>query len=1053
MYNFTEVELEAACLEWLEELEYEVLYGPDIAPDGEYAERNDYGDVILNERLKDALLQINRHIPHEGLDEAYRRIKYIDSLNLIERNKIFQKMITDGINVSFRDNDDTTRYDKVWLFDFTEVSRNNFAVVNQFTVIDNRVDKRPDAVVFVNGLPLVVIELKSSSSEEVGISDAYNQLQTYKNTIPSLFTYNSFMLISDGVNARSGTLTSNEERFMMWRTIDGDDVASGAIPQLEVLLKGMFDKERFMDIIKNFVIFQSDEDTDIKILAGYHQYHAVNKAVTSTLEASSEKGDKRIGVIWHTQGSGKSLSMVFYTGKLVLSMNNPTIVVITDRNDLDDQLYTTFSKSSELLRQTPEQANDRSHLRELLNGRDSGGIIFTTIHKFAPEERGDSVSILTDRSNVIVMADEAHRSQYGFNAEVVEGKDEAAVKYGYAKYLRDALPMASYIGFTGTPVSSVDKNTRAVFGDYIDVYDMTRAVEDGTTVKIFYESRIAKLDLPDREMAHIDEEYEEITEYQEQTQKEKLKSKWSRLEAIVGSESRMSLVARDFIEHYEKRQEGMAGKAMFVAMSRRIAIELYKEIVELRPEWHSDDDDKGVIKIVMTGASSDPEEWQPFIGNKKRREFLAKRMKDNDDELKIVIVRDMWLTGFDVPSMHTMYIDKPMKGHNLMQAIARVNRVFKDKPGGLIVDYIGIADSLKNALNDYTESDKKTAGVDTDVAVDLMLEKYELILDLLHGFDHSPFFTGKPTLKMKTIVACVDFVLGKGEQDKKDFLNYVTELAKAYALCSTHPRAEELNMEIGFFKAVKSGIIKLIPEPQKKKTQQQVEAQINQLISKSIISEEVVDILGSVGLNKPNIAILSEEFLEEVKGMEQKNLAVELLKRLLKGKVKSVARRNLIQSKKFSEMLEKTMLKYNNRAVETTQVIMELIELAKELNEAHKRGENTGLSDDEVAFYDALAESESAKELMDDETLVMIARELTQMIRKSVTIDWSLRESVQAGMRRNIKRLLRKYDYPPDQQLKAIKIVMEQAKLMCGNEVNEIDFDRSYVAESVTEYR
>lgn len=1056
MYNFTEAELEQACVDWFGELEYEIKYGPDIAPDGEYSERSDYTEVILEERLQDALFRINIDIPRDGLEDAFRKIKYIDSPSLIERNKAFQKMITDGVDVSFRGKDGSSKYDKVWLFDFKAVYNNDWLAVNQFTIIENRVEKRPDVVIFVNGLPLVVIELKSSSNEEVGISEAYNQLQTYKGTIPSLFTYNSFMITSDGFNARAGTLTSNEERFMMWRTIDGVDIAPTVVPQLEVLIKGMFDKERLLDIIKSFIHFQSDDEKDIKILAGYHQYYAVNKAIESTIEATSEKGDRRVGVIWHTQGSGKSLSMVFYTGKLVLTMNNPTIVVITDRNDLDDQLYGTFCKSEALLRQSPQQAECRGHLRELLNGRDSGGIIFTTIHKFAPEDKGDKVPVLTDRKNVVVIADEAHRSQYGFKADIVEGKDEASVKYGYAKYMRDALPNASYIGFTGTPVELSDKNTRAVFGDYIDVYDMTRAVEDGTTVKIFYESRIARLDIPKEEMPHIDEGYEEITEYQEQSQKEKLKSKWARLEAIVGAEKRLKLIAKDIVDHFEKRNGAMFGKAMIVAMSRRIAIALYKEMIALRPDWHSDDDDKGVIKIVMTGSSSDPEDWQPFIGNKKRREFLAKRMKDNNDELKIVIVRDMWLTGFDVPSMHSMYIDKPMKGHNLMQAIARVNRVFKDKPGGLIVDYIGIADSLKNALTQYTESDRKTAGVDTDIAVDLMLEKYELIRELLHGFDYSSFLEGKPIEKMQTIVAGVDFVIGLGEEKKKDFLNLVTEISKVYALCTTTMQAEALNVEIGFFKAVKSGIIKMIPDDKKKKTGAQLDAQINQLISKSIISEEVVDILGAVGLNKPNIAILSDEFLEEVKGMKHKNLAVELLKRLLKGKVKAIARRNLMQSKKFSEMLEKTLLKYNNRAVETTQVILELIEMAKELNEAHKRGEDTGLSQDEIAFYDALAESESAKELMGDEILKKIAIELTQMIRSSVTIDWGLRESVQAGMRRNIKRLLRKYDYPPDQQLKAIKIVMEQAKLMCSNEVeyktNEEYSDMPYAADSAEKY-
>jgi len=1033
MYSFNEAELERACIEWFEELGYEYRFGPDISPEGDYPERRSYSDVILDDRLKSALRRINRHVPPEALGEALRKLKVPQSPSLLINNREFQRMITDGIDVSYRLKDGAIKYDKVWLFDFEYAENNDWLAVNQFTVVENRKEKRPDVVIFVNGLPLVVIELKSSTDENVGLSEGYNQLQTYKTVIPYLFTYNSFMVISDGINARAGTLTSNEERFMMWRTIDGKDIAPTNIPQLEVLIKGMFQKQRFLDIIKHFILFQTDGRETVKILAGYHQYHAVNKAVNCTGRAVSEDGDRKIGVIWHTQGSGKSLLMVFYTGKLVLSMDNPTIVVITDRNDLDDQLFTTFAKSKSLLRQTPVQAESRSHLRELLT-REAGGIIFTTIHKFAPEDKGDTVPELTDRRNVIVIADEAHRSQYGFAADVVEERDRASVKFGYAKYMRDALPKASFIGFTGTPVELEDKNTPAVFGDYIDIYDMTRAVEDGTTVKIYYESRIAQLDIPKEELDLIDQEYDQLTEHQELDQKERLKSKWSRLEALVGAEKRLKLIAKDMVEHYEKRLEGMYGKAMIVTMSRRIAIELYKEIIALRPEWHSDDDDKGMIKVIITGASSDPPDWQPYIGNKSRREFLAKRMKDPEDGLRIAIVRDMWLTGFDVPSLHTMYIDKPMKGHNLMQAIARVNRVFKDKPGGLVVDYIGIADSLKNALACYTSKDRETAGINTDVAVSIMLEKYELIKDLLHGFDYSCFFTGKASDRMKIIVAAVDHVLGLGEEPKKNYIKYVTELSKAYALCATTQKARELNVEIGFFKAVKSGLVKLIPGGTGGKTLTQLNAQLSQLVSKSIISEEVVDILEAVGLNKPDIAILSDEFLEEVKGMKHKNLAVELLKRLLKGKIKAVARRNLVQSRKFSEMLEQALVKYNNRAIETLMVIEELIDLAKELNKAGKRGEDTGLSDDEVAFYDALAESKSAREVMGDEILKQIARDLTHSLRNSMTVDWNLRESVRAKMRVTVKRLLKKYGYPPDQQPRAIKTVMEQAELMCSNE-------------------
>jgi len=1055
--NFYESQLEEATLEWFEELGYEIVFGPDIAPDGEYPEREDYGEVILVERLKEALTRINPKLPNDAIEDALRQILIPQSPSLIMNNKAFQKMITDGIDVSVKQPDGSYRTEKAYVFDFSKPLNNEFLVANQFTIVEHGVEKRPDVVVFANGIPLVVIELKSAIDENVDISDAYNQLQTYKMTIPSLFTYNSFMVTSDGINARAGTLTSDEDRFMSWRTIDGDDLAPLSIPQLEVLIKGMFQRERFLDIIKHFVLFQSDGKETIKILAGYHQYHAVNKAVESTERATMEDGDRRIGVIWHTQGSGKSLSMVFYAGKLVISeeLENPTIVVITDRNDLDDQLYSTFLKSKDLLRTTPVQAEDRAHLRELLNNRTSGGIIFTTIHKFAPESKEgtqpyetlDKVAessaeyranmVLTDRKNVIVIADEAHRSQYGFGAEVVKGKTEADVKYGYAKYMRDSLPNASYIGFTGTPVELTDKNTRAVFGDYIDVYDMTRAVEDGTTVKIFYESRIAKLELPEEMKPKVDTEYDEITEYQEYSQKEKLKSKWARLEAIVGAEQRVKQIAKDIVEHFEKReqaQENEGGKAMIVAMSRRIAIDLYKEIVSLRPEWHSDDLMSGKIKVVMTGSSSDPADWQPFIGTKANRETLAKRMKDRNDELKLVIVRDMWLTGFDVPSMHTMYIDKPMSGHNLMQAIARVNRVFKDKQGGLVVDYIGIAENLKEALAQYTESDKKTTGVDTEVASQILLEKHDLIKELLHGHDYSKFFTGKPNEKMQAIVETMDYIIGLRENRKNDYIKLVTEMARAYSLCATTDIAESLNLEVGFHKAVKASLVKMIADDGKKKTTSQLDNELNQLISKAISSNEVVDILGSVGLSKPNIAILSDEFLEEVKGMKQKNLAVELLNRLLKGNIKTFSKRNLVQSKKFSELLEAAIKKYQNRAIETTQVIMELIELAKKITEAEKRGESTGLTPDELAFYDALAENESAREVMGDEILVQIARDLTTSIKKNISVDWAIRESVQAKMKMTIKRLLKKYGYPPDKTAKAVDIVMEQTKLMCQNE-------------------
>ncbi|ASZ15532.1 DEAD/DEAH box helicase [Bacillus cereus] len=1031
MFKYNESELENAALEWLEEMEYAIVEGPDIAPNGDYTERESFHDVVLIDRLREALKKINPIVDHNVIEEAIQKIIANASPNFVLNNKQFHKLVTDGIEIQIQGKDGYNPTVSVYVFDFKNPKNNDFMAVNQFTIIEGQANKRPDVIVFVNGLPIVVIELKNAANEDVDITDAYNQLQTYKQAIPTLFRYNAFLIASDGINARVGSLTANEERFMKWRTVDGEKLASPAEPQLEVMIKGMLEPSRLLDVVQSFILFQTDGVDTFKILAAYHQYHAVNKAVEKAKVATAKDGDHKIGVVWHTQGSGKSLSMVFYAGKLIKTMNNPTLVVLTDRNDLDDQLYKTFSMSKEILRQTPSQAESRDSLRELLSV-ESGGIVFTTLQKFAPDEENGEMPCLTDRTNVIVMADEAHRSQYGFSATVT--KDNT--KYGFAKYVRDALPNASFIGFTGTPVEASDKNTPAVFGDYIDVYDMSQAVEDGATVKIFYESRIIPLELP--EGLSIDDDYEDITEDQETSVKEKLKSKWSRLEAIAGAGSRVEKMAQDIVHHYEERQQAMFGKSMIVVMSRRIAIDLYKEIVKLRPDWHSDDDDKGVIKIVMTGSSSDPAEWQPFIGNKKRREFLARRMKDNDDPLKIVIVRDMWLTGFDVPAMNTMYIDKPMKGHNLMQAIARVNRVFKDKPGGLVVDYIGIADNLKEALKQYTDSDRKTAGVDTSLAADVMLEKHQLVLEMLYGHDYSGYKSEKSSQRIKAIVNTMDYVIGLGEDEKKRFLNTVTELSKAYALCATTLEAEELNDEIGFFKAVKASIVKTIGDGSKKKTASQMDAQINQLISKSVISENVVDIYKELGLENPDISILSDQFLEDVRALPQKNLAVELLNRLLNGKVKNVQRSNLIQARKFSEMLQNSLNKYNKRTIETSKVIEELIELAKEMDAAYKRGEQTGMVKEEIAFYDALASHETAEQVLGDDTLKIIAHELTRSIKENMSIDWNLRESARAKMRITVKRLLKKYGYPPDLQEDAIEIVIEQAERMSEQLVLEL---------------
>lgn len=1040
MNKYYESHLEEATLEWLKELGYDIVFAPEVAPDGAFSERATYGDVFLADRLKDALVRLNPDLPQDAINEAYRKIAIPQNPGLLINNHGFHRMLTDGVDIQVKQKDASYRTDKAYLFDFVDPKNNEFVAMNQFTVVENGVDKRPDVVIFVNGLPLVVFELKSASEEKVSISDAFNQIQTYKNAIPSLFVYNAFCVISDGFNAKAGTISSGEDRFMRWRTVDGLSIAPDRSPQLEILIRGMFEKSRLLDIIQNFILFNNTGSQMTKMLAGYHQYHAVNKAIDCTRAATQANGDRRIGVVWHTQGSGKSLSMVFYAAKLIQmhQLENPTIVVITDRNDLDNQLFSTFSSCRDILRNTPIQAEDRNDLRDLLNTRTSGGIIFTTIHKFAnPEDPNVSLS---NRRNIIVIADEAHRTQYGFGADIKEDDQEAVIRYGYAKYMRDALPNASYIGFTGTPVESTDKNTRAVFGEYIDVYDMTRAVEDKNTVRIYYESRIARVELSENIRPFLDDEYDSITEFQEETQKERLKSKWAKLEAIVGVEKRINQVAEDIVKHFEKHQENQTyagGKAMIVVMSRRIAIALYKAITKIRPDWHNDELMKGKIKVVMTGSSSDPAEWQPYIGTKATREQLAARMKDVDDELQIAIVRDMWLTGFDVPSLNTMYVDKPMRGHNLMQAIARVNRVFRDKRGGLVVDYIGIADCLKKALSDYTENDQNITGVDTSVAVDVMMDKLDLIHELLHPFDFSRFFSGSSGKKMQVIVETMDYILGLREKRKKDYINFVTELCRAYSICSTTEEAKAVNVEIAFHKVVKAGLIKTLSDSNNKKTEAQLDAELNQLISKSISSNEVVDILQSAGLNRPDISILSDEFLAEVKDMKHRNLAVELLNRLLKGKIIAFARRNLVKSLKFSEMLENSILKYQNRAIETAQVIFELIELAKKMQEEIQKAEASGLSTDEVAFYDALAENKTALEVMGDDQLRKIAIELVSAIKSNLTVDWAIRDSVQANMRVIIKRLLKKYGYPPDDPKepnnyqKSVDIIMQQTRITC----------------------
>lgn len=1057
---FSEAQLEEAVLEILTEMGYETAFGPEISVDGTYPERQDYQDVLLRNRLWDALCEINPDLPQEALEEAFRKVLIFNSPSLIENNRHFHTMLTEGIDVTFQKNGDS-KTEKAFLIDFEHPERNNFLAVNQFTIIENE-NRRPDIVIFVNGLPLVVLELKSVSDENVSIEQAYNQIQTYKHDIPTLFYYNAFCILTDGVNAKAGTITSNLERFMNWRSIDGKTVVPLDDFQYEVLIRGMLDKNRLLDIVQNFILFQESSEAEydasgnkigtkqtiIKILAAYHQYFAVKKAVEKTKEATAADGDRKIGVVWHTQGSGKSLTMVFYTAYLVKELNNPTVVVITDRNDLDDQLYQTFTKSKDLLRQTPVQADVRklseeqkkqqakSGTKELfglfdwLNERKSGGIIFTTIQKFMPEE--GEMPILSDRRNIIVIADEAHRSQYGFSAKV--NRKTGDVKYGFAKYLRDALPNASFIGFTGTPIEFEDKSTPAVFGDYIDIYDMTQAVEDEATVKIYYENRVIKLETDDEELKRIDEEFEEITEGQEDEVREKYKNKWTRLEAVVGSPNRVKKLAQDIVHHFEEKQKFVYGKAMIVCMSRRICVDLYDEIVKLRPEWHSDDDEKGVIKVVMTGSASDDERLRKHVGGKKRRDLLARRMKDPNDELKLVIVRDMWLTGFDVPSMHTIYIDKPMKGHTLMQAIARVNRVFKDKPGGVVVDYIGILESLKQALRQYTDSDRKNTGIDTSQAVAVMQEKLEVLRSMFHGHDYSAYFGESQSARMQAIASGMNFVLGFPEREQKEFKKLAVEAAKAHALCAATPEGKAAALEVSYFKAVRASLNKLGERKPKKQTRKEIEARVHQMLQRSIISEEVIDVFDALGIKHPeNVSILSEDFLKEVRAIKYKNLAAEMLRKLLEGDIKVMERRNVVKAEKFSEKLKRSINKYRNQAITNAEVIEELIRLAKEMNAERKKEKDLGLNEDEIAFYDALTADDVVKQFMDDDTLKKIAQELTDAIRRNITIDWSKRKSAQAGMRRIIKRLLKKYDYPPKQAKKALGIVMKQAETMMGN--------------------
>jgi type I restriction enzyme, R subunit len=1020
--TLTESTVEEAALEILEGLGYAILHGPEIAPGELLAERTDYSDVVLAGRLHQALARINPGVPAEAIEEAIRKILSIQAPNLEESNRRFQRFLTDGVNVEYREDDLPAQAgrivpDQVQLFDFDEPDNNDWLAVNQFTVIENKNNRRPDVVIFLNGLPLAVFELKNLADENASIKDAFKQFQTYKQEIPSLFHYNELLIISDGIQARTGTITSGWERFMPWRTIAGDKVAPKGSLEQEVLIRGIFEKRRFLDLIRNFVVFEDSGKSLTKKVAGYHQFHAVNKAVDCTLEAASPKGDRRVGVVWHTQGSGKSLTMVFYAGKIIQDrrMLNPTLVVLTDRNDLDNQLFATFSACSDLLRQEPEQAENRDHLQSLLQVS-SGGVVFTTIQKFLPENKGEQYPLLSDRRNIVVIADEAHRSQYDFID-------------GFARHMRDALPNASFIGFTATPLEVDDKSTPGVFGDYIDVYDIQRAVDDGATVRIYYEGRLAKLELKPEERPKIDPEFEEVTEEEEESTKEKLKSKWARMEAMVGTEKRIGLIAKDIVDHFEKRLEAMDGKAMIVCMSRRICVDLYNAIVKLRPNWDSEDDDLGAIKVVMTGSASDNLEWQRHIRNKARREQLAKRFKIPKDPLKVVIVRDMWLTGFDVPCLHTMYVDKPMQRHGLMQAIARVNRVFKDKPGGLVVDYLGLADQLKKALKDYTESGGEGKPVfDQEEAVAKMVEFCEVCAGMFHGFDYSKFKAGTPSERTAVIPPAIEHVLQ--QEDAKDrFMKTVIQLSKAFALSVPHERAITIRDDVGFFQTVRAALAKTMPGTTR--PQEDLDAAVRQIVSRAVATDQVIDIFSAAGLKAPDISILSDEFLAEVKDLPQRNLAFEVLKKLLNDEIKTRSKKNLVQSRLFSQMLEESIRKYQNRSIEAAAIIQELIDLAKDMREAALRGEKLGFTDEELAFYDALEVNDSAVKVLGDETLRIIARELVETVHKNTTIDWTVKESVRAKLRTMVKRILRKYGYPPDKQEKATQTVLEQAELLC----------------------
>ena len=1068
MTSLTESAIEDFAIKLFERLGYDYIYAPDIAPDGDKPERSRYDEVLLVGRLESALKRINPKLSPALLQAALKEVQRISSPELLANNEAFHRLLTEGVPVSAHKDGDE-RGERVWLIDFAKPENNEFVVANQFTVIENHQNKRPDMVLFVNGIPLVVIELKNAADENATVKAAYQQLNTYKETIPSLFGPNAFLVISDGLEAKAGSLSAGLSRFMSWKTADGKVEASHLVSQLETLIVGMLNKATLLDLLRHFIVFEKSKKEDfktgvisistVKKLAAYHQYYAVNAAVASTLRAAQidttglgaglkveqspasyglhgvtqqPKGDKKAGVVWHTQGSGKSLSMVFYTGKIVLAMDNPTVLVITDRNDLDDQLFDTFAASKQLLRQEPVQAESRDQLKDLLKVA-SGGVIFSTIQKFQPDE-GNVYEQLSDRRNIVVIVDEAHRTQYGFAAKTVDDKDASGevigkkVVYGFAKYLRDALPGATYLGFTGTPIEKTDVNTPAVFGNYVDIYDIAQAVEDGATVRIFYESRLAKVGLSEegkKLIAELDEELDQ----DELTETQKAKAKWTKMEALIGSEQRIKNIAQDIVSHFEARQEVFAGKGMIVSMSRRIAAELYAAIIKLKPEWHSDDLTKGAIKVVMTAASSDGPLLAKHHTNKEQRRYLAERMKNDDDPLKLVIVRDMWLTGFDAPSMHTLYIDKPMRGHNLMQAIARVNRVHGDKPAGLVVDYLGIAADLKEALSFYSDAGGKgDPTLAQEQAVALMLEKLEVVSAMYYGFAYENYFEADTSQKLSLILAAEEHILGL-EDGRKRYINEVTALSQVFAIAVPHEQAMGARDEVGFFQAVKARLAKF-DSTGEGRSNEEIETTIRQVIDKALVSEQVIDIFDAAGIKKPDISILSEEFLAELKGYKHKNIALEVLKKLLNDELKARAKKNLVQSKSLMEMLENAIKKYHNKILTAAEVMEELIKISKEIVASDEEAIHMGLSDFEYAFYTAVANNDSAKQLMKQDQLRELAVVLTQRVRENASIDWTIKESVKAKLKVIVKRTLRQFGYPPDMQLLATETVLRQAEMI-----------------------